>query len=122
LTVISFHAETLAEARQHLPELKTYYLASFRREMTTHTWLPDANMLIQKAKEIGAEGLNLSASGPMDNAFVRQVKMAGLELYVWTVDNPEVARRMIAAGVDGITSNRAAGLRRELTQDITHDA
>jgi glycerophosphoryl diester phosphodiesterase len=33
---------------------------------------------------------------------------------VWTVDDPEVARRLVGYGVDGITSNRAAALRAAL--------
>jgi glycerophosphoryl diester phosphodiesterase len=113
LTVISFQAETVAEARQRLPELKAYYLASFRQG-ATQAWTPDADMLIQRAQEIGAHGLNLSAFGPVDREFVQQVKAAELELYVWTVDDPELARKMIEAGVDGNTTNRAAGLREEL--------
>lgn len=114
LVVISFQAETIAEAKRELPELKAYYLASFRRDERTQAWLPKADTLIQRVKEIGADGLNLSACEAVNDAFVQQIKTAGLEFYVWTVDDPEVARRMIATGVDGITSNRAAELREEV--------
>jgi glycerophosphoryl diester phosphodiesterase len=113
LTVISFQADTVAAARQQLPELKAYYLASFHPG-ATQGWTPGADMLIQRAKEMDAHGLNLSAFGPVNREFVQQVKAAGLELYVWTVDDPGLARQMIAAGVDGITTNRAAGLRAEI--------
>ncbi|MHB8491514.1 MAG: glycerophosphodiester phosphodiesterase [Solirubrobacteraceae bacterium] len=38
-------------------------------------------------------------------ALVRAVTLGGGELYVWTVDNSEQMRRLIALGVDGIITN-----------------
>lgn len=110
LPIISFNADTIAEAKRRLPKHKAYFLASFRRNLMG-TWEPGVDALIQKAREIKADGLNLSFNGPIDADFVAKVKEAGLGMYVWTVDDPEVARRMVASGVDGITSNRAALLR-----------
>jgi glycerophosphoryl diester phosphodiesterase len=40
--------------------------------------------------------------------------MAGLKLYVWTVDDAAVARRLADAGVDGITTNKPKRLREQL--------
>ena len=40
---------------------------------------------------------------------------AGLKLYTWTVDDPAVARKQAAAGVDGLTTNRPGWLRKQLT-------
>lgn len=42
------------------------------------------------------------ASAPV----VAQIKRAGLQVLTWTVDDPATMRRLQAAGVDGITSNR----------------
>ena len=50
----------------------------------------------------------------MDEAFVREVKSVGLKLAAWTVDDPEVARRLIAAGVESITTNKPGWLREQL--------
>ena len=61
-------------------------------------------------------GGDKSVTGPVDAAFVARVKRAGLQLHVWTIDDPEVARRMADAGVDGITTNRAAWMRGELAR------
>jgi glycerophosphoryl diester phosphodiesterase len=114
LAILSFHAETLAEAKRRLPQIAAYYLADFRQDSATHAWTPDVETLIAQAQAIQADGLDLSAPGPIDGAFVRRVKAAGLALYVWTVDDLDIARQMVAADVDGITSNRAAWLRAEL--------
>lgn len=51
---------------------------------------------------------------PETMAAARRIRAAGLELHVWTVDDPEVARRLRALGVDGITTNRPAALRRAI--------
>jgi glycerophosphoryl diester phosphodiesterase len=108
LAIISFNAETIAEAKKALPHIKAYYLASFKQTEDKKGWTPSVDSLIEKAKEIHADGLDLSSKGPIDHDFVRKVKGEGLAVYVWTVDDPDEARRLIQAGVDGITSNRAA--------------
>jgi glycerophosphoryl diester phosphodiesterase len=116
LAIISFQAETVAEAKRRLPEIQAYYLASFHREEGTGQWRPGPEELIERAVAIGADGLDLSSRGPIDRAFVRRVKAAGLKLYVWTVDDPGEARELIEAGVDGITTNRAAWMEDQLRE------
>ena len=44
----------------------------------------------------------------------QEVKAAKLKCYVWTVDSPAVARRLTAAGIDGITTNRPGWMREHL--------
>lgn len=112
LAIISFNLETVAEAKRRLPEIKAYFLSSFKEEQGS--WTPTIDELIRRAKSVGADGLDLAFKGPLDREAARRVRAAGLELYVWTVDDLEVARQMAALGVDGITSNRAAWLGREL--------
>jgi len=52
----------------------------------------------------------------LDEAFARAVKDAGLKLYVWTVNDPAVAKRMAGLGVDGITTDRPGWLREQLAR------
>lgn len=114
LVIISFQADAIAEAKRQLPEIPAYYLSSFKRDSTSGAWTPTVDELIRTAREINADGLDLSVNGPVDREFVERVKAAGLGMYVWTVDDPAVAQRMIQAGVEGITTNRAQALAREL--------
>jgi glycerophosphoryl diester phosphodiesterase len=114
LAIISFHAQTIAEAKRRLPRLKAYYLSGFKRDPSTQEWTPNADELIARAKKIKADGLDLAANGPVDQAFVRRVKDAGLELYMWTIDDPADAKRFVEMGVDGITTNRAFRLSKQL--------
>jgi glycerophosphoryl diester phosphodiesterase len=109
IVIIAFDPETVAEAKRKLPELKAYFLAHPKRDEAGE-WKPGVATLIAKAKELGADGLGLCAPA-VDAEWVKQIKGAGLGLHVWTVDNPAEARRLIDAGVDGITSNKPSWLR-----------
>lgn len=111
LVVISFKPATVAEAKKQLPELKAYYLSSFKKNKETGVLTPTVDALIAEAKQIGADGINVSHEGPIDAEFVRRAREAGLEFYVWTVDDEAIAQRLVSLGVDGITTNKAAWLR-----------
>jgi glycerophosphoryl diester phosphodiesterase len=41
--------------------------------------------------------LNLQQDWPIDSAFVSKVKKAGLKMLVWTVDDPDKARKFVDA-------------------------
>jgi glycerophosphoryl diester phosphodiesterase len=111
LAVISFQLDAVAEAKRRLPEIPAYYLASFNRDSATGAWAPTIDALIARARGAKLDGLDLAYTGPLDADAARRIRAAGLALHVWTVDDPEVARRLIGYGVDGITTNRAAALR-----------
>jgi glycerophosphoryl diester phosphodiesterase len=59
------------------------------------------------------DGLDVHYAGVTEE-FVRAVKAGGQKLYVWTVDDPEEARRLVKLGVNGITTNRPDWLREQL--------
>lgn len=71
--------------------------------------------IVRRAREAKLDGLDLEAAWvAAEPEIAAQARAAGLKLYVWTVDDAELARRLEAAGVDGITTNRPAWLRAEL--------
>lgn len=108
--IISFDAEVIAAVKKAQPDLPAYWLVDLKRKKEP----PAARALIAGVNEIKADGLDLSASKSLDEAFVRQVKDAGLKLYVWTVNGANLARRMLQVGVDGITTDRPGWLRQQL--------
>lgn len=50
--------------------------------------------------------------GLLDRALVARAHDRGLRVMAWTVDSPRAMRRLLAMGVDAITSNRVPELRR----------
>ena len=119
LVIISFNADTVAAAKKAMPHIKAYYLSSFKQDKKSEKWAPSAEALIKKAKEIKADGLNVAATTgvKIDREFVEKVKKAGLGIYVWTVDSAELGKELQEAGVEGITTNRAAWLRDQLKSE-----
>lgn len=54
-----------------------------------------------------APGTNATIYAPLiTRRLVRAARRMGIELYTWTVDDPAEMRRLVALGIDGITSNR----------------
>lgn len=117
LVIISFNALTVAAAKRDLPDIKAYYLSSFKKDKATGLFTPTVDELIVKAKASRADGLNLSHQGPLDRDGVQKIKAAGLVCMVWTVDDPVIAKRFVEYGVDGVTTNKAAWMRKQLGPD-----
>ena len=72
--------------------------------------------LIERCRTAALDALDLSARWPLDAKAVELVHRARLKLYVWTVDDPAAARKLVAAGVDGLTTNRPGWLRTQLAR------
>ena len=114
LVAIGFALATMQTIKRQMPEMEVCWIAEFKRSWKTGGWSPKPETLIQRATDAGLDGLDLGARGPISRAFAEQLKEAKLKLYVWTVDSPVKARRLIDAGVDGITTNRPGWLREQL--------
>jgi glycerophosphoryl diester phosphodiesterase len=109
--IIGFDYDTMREAKARFPDLQVCWLVA--AEGVTRRY-PPIEDLIQKAKAANLDGLDLASRFPIDREFVRKVHQAGLKLYTWTVDDPALARKEAAAGVDGITTNRPGWMREQL--------
>ncbi len=70
--------------------------------------------VVAQARAAGADGLGLDCRIPLSTASVAAIAAAGLQLVVWTVDEPALARRLVRVGVRRITTNRPAFLRASL--------
>jgi glycerophosphoryl diester phosphodiesterase len=44
----------------------------------------------------------------VSRAAIRQAHEQGLKVWVYTIDRPELARRLLAVGVDGLITNNPA--------------
>jgi glycerophosphoryl diester phosphodiesterase len=112
--IISFSADVIAAVKKELPELTAYWIVSITPNKKKKTLPPTLDELIAKAQSIKADGLDLSADPQITAEYVRKANAARLPVYVWTVDDPATTKRLIAAGVVGITTNRPGWLREQL--------
>lgn len=118
LVVIGFGLETVRAIKERMPALTVYWLSGWEKDKETGRWLTRMEDLVANARKAGVDGLSVAADGPIDRAAVQLIRDAGLEFHVWTVDDPDVARRMRALGVDSITTNRPAWLRERLAESL----
>ena len=105
--VICFNAAVVAAVKQLRPERPAYWLVSLKEETTVES-------LIEKAREIRADGLDLSGTARLNQELAEKIRAAGLGLVAWTVNDPVVARRLVKIGVQGITTDRPGWLREQL--------
>lgn len=105
LVFISFDFQTISETKKIFPNFSCYWLCS------------DSDLLQKNIKLVsgaGLEGLSLNYK-IINEAVANQSKRLGLELFSWTVDNPEEAKRLISLGVKGITTNRPGWLKEQIS-------
>jgi glycerophosphoryl diester phosphodiesterase len=113
LVIIAFSYEVSKQAKARFPSIPVYWIYDWKKDKDTGgRFTPDD--LLARAKAAGLDGVDVKFDGPVTREFVEQAKSLGLEVYVWTVDDPLVARTLADAGVKGITTNRPGWLREQL--------
>ena len=50
------------------------------------------------------------------SAVVKEIRKANLELYIWTVNDPDKTLRLLKAGVKGVTADRPSWLGNRLNR------
>ena len=110
VAIISFDARVIAACKRKIPEVKALWIAAFKD--AGGIWTPTAAEAIAHAKRMSADGIDVQANPEVvTSEFVAEVHAAGLECHVWTIDDPEVARKIRSTAVDSITTNRPAKIR-----------
>lgn len=115
VAIIGFDFALMKRAREHFPDSALYWIASPKRWSGGKR--PPVDHLIAGATSAHLDGLDLDRRFAIDEKLVSRVKNAGLKLCVWTVNDAKIARRLAAAGVDGITTNRPLWLRAQLANE-----
>jgi len=115
IIIICFDETVIKRVKERLPKIKAYWLSDFDEDENGN-WKPTLTEIIQTAKRIKADGVDLKANlNVIDEYFVAKLRQADLELHVWTVNDPTVAKRLTKLGIDSITTDRPGWLRNELS-------
>jgi len=115
LTFIAFDEATIMEVKKLFPAHRAYWLvcnwvgAWNEREKIKFTPVE----LAQKLLDLGVDGVDICVDN-IDERYVDAVHQTGKSFHVWTVDDANTAKRVIAYGIDSLTTNRAYALKEEI--------
>jgi glycerophosphoryl diester phosphodiesterase len=104
LTFICFDLQIICDTKKAFPDNPCYWLCSDTAQL---------NANFSKVPEADLEGVSL-ASSIISESVMKKADSLNLDVYAWTVDNPEEAKRLIILGVKGITTNRPGWLNEQI--------
>jgi glycerophosphoryl diester phosphodiesterase len=116
--VLSFHSKPLSRFRALLPDAAT---AASKNEITLF-WVMDKLYMWRifrpkpDALQIPVRWGRYHIYSPR---FVRDAHRMGMEVHVWTVDDPQEMKRLLDDGVDGIITNRPDLLMKVLQRNVS---
>lgn len=108
VSIIGFDLDTITEFKKAMPKVPTYYLRS-------QAQTPYDGALIDSISQRKLDGLDLHYLG-VTKEYAEQIHAAGQKLFVWTVDDSAEAKRLLACGIDGLTTNRPGRIRDSLAK------
>ena len=115
--LLDFRPAMLEAAREVFPDGRLVWNVAFEQPGRGGAWSPDPRTLGLAALDLGVQALNVMACEAVDRTFVDAAHDAGLEVHVWTVNDPEDARDLRDLGVDGIITDFPGRIREALERD-----
>lgn len=109
LAIICFNQAVIAACKQAMPEVDAIWVVSTK----TYQKMGITDV-IKTAKKIRADGIDVQASHSITPIFNEALRKNGLQFHCWTVNDIPLARHMAKMGVDSITTDRPAFIRRGL--------
>lgn len=101
---IAFDFITLREVKRSFRKIPCYWLCSNQKLLFRN---------FRSVRMAKFEGLSLYYSIVNEEVMERAAR-SGLEIFVWTVDSPQEASRIISLGVKGLATNRIGWLNSQL--------
>jgi len=107
---IGFNIYMMELIKKSCPEFESYWIigGKFYKNKS------NLKETITKCKSAELDGLDAQARKYLNKDVIHSVKNSSLKIYTWTVDDPERAKQLYLAGINGITTNKAAWLKNKL--------
>ena len=118
LVVIGFDSALLKSLKERDPKWQTAWLCSFDKKPNGKPRNAPAKVL-KTLKDMRAHAL-MSGRGDVDKGLLDQIRAAGMEHYVWTINDPKLGPSYKAQGVDAIITDLPAELRAVLNSSANH--
>ena len=106
ISIISFNEEVLSGVKELLPDITVNLLVSFEEEVEKQK-----ERLLSKIRRSNIDGLGLQSHMKLTKGFLRALLKENKAIHVWTVDQPEEAKRYQEIGLASVTTNRPGQIR-----------
>ena len=113
MEIISGNLEAMVACKKLMPYIPTYWVKATKKDKQPGQYPPYDESIITQAVDSNLTGLDLNYNG-LTKDFVEKTHKAGLEMFVWTVNDVSVAQKMIEFSVDGITTDMPGVMKTEL--------
>ena len=114
IEIIAFDFELLALAKLIMPQYKMLWLLDLDYKKAPLFTFINKQKIITKVITHNLDGVNVWAGRLLNIKFISKFKNSGLLVYCWTVNDLEHAQKLLKAGIDGITTDRACWLSERL--------
>lgn len=104
IVFIAFGWKTILAVKKQFPENACYWLSAIGVGLKSR---------MRQAAEMGLDGVDLK-SGLVKQDVMDLANQLGLDVLCWTVDDAKEAQKLAGLNVKGITTNRAAWLKKQL--------
>ena len=107
LSKIVFQSSRLAilqHIEHKIPLSKRIYLTSLKRSRPFYLH-PSADRLLDEISEHAIDGISLKGRKFIDAEYIDALKAAGLQVYVWTINDIARIQHYVALGVDGLITD-----------------
>jgi len=112
VVLIGFDLDVVTQAKRLMPEREVYWLRTTPKDASGN-WVEYDPKIVEIVAEHGLDEPNLHYAG-LTADLAEAVRAAGQKLYVWVVNEPELALRLMEMGVDGLGTDRPGWLRKQL--------
>ncbi len=113
IVLISFSLDVVKSSKHLMPDIPAYWILGTRRDEYTKECIYHDLGWITTAQKYSLDGLDVHSEG-LTKDFADAVRATGLGLYVWTVNDPVEAERLMKLRVQGITTDRPAWLKLQM--------
>jgi glycerophosphoryl diester phosphodiesterase len=108
IAFIAFDFETILATKEIYPQIPCYYLSAFKA---------DVNKKFEEIKSSKLEGVNLRHN-IINKELVQKFKGIDKNVWCWTVNDPEDAKKLITDGVTAITTDRPEWLKKAIQENL----
>jgi len=120
LEFISFNYDSIAMAKRQFPKNKCLWLLDLDYDEETAKNIPSNPYIINQVQQANLDGVDVFAGKVANATFFKAMQHAGLQVYLWTINQWEHAQQYLIFAPDGITTDKPKWMQQKLNQTMEH--